>query len=145
MNLKEAAGKLGVSTVTARRWIKAGRLEAMVEPGRFGQEYTITAGAVDKARNTNNVPTAITGIETTIQTAELKSLIAETIQATVGSLMQGIADDSNRKTLEEMRAIMDETQAYMTSIQQKLDILTAKKQATWWTRAKRWLAGMLVK
>lgn len=41
-SLKEAAHRLGVSEVTARRWVKAGKLRA-VQPGR---KYLIPENAI---------------------------------------------------------------------------------------------------
>ena len=39
--LREAAQALGVSTVTVRRYIKAGRLKARLIPSKFGESYII--------------------------------------------------------------------------------------------------------
>ena len=39
--LREAAQALGVSTVTIRRYIKSGKLKAMLVPSKFGDSYII--------------------------------------------------------------------------------------------------------
>lgn len=39
--LREAAQALGVSTVTVRRYIKAGKLKARLIPSKFGESYII--------------------------------------------------------------------------------------------------------
>jgi len=39
--LREAAQALGVSTVTVRRYIKAGKLKAKLTPSKFGESYII--------------------------------------------------------------------------------------------------------
>jgi len=41
MNISQAAGKLGVSVRTVRRYIKAGKIEAEMVKGQFGEEYRI--------------------------------------------------------------------------------------------------------
>ena len=41
MSIAQAAEKLGVSTRTIRRYIKAGKIEAELINGRFGAEYRI--------------------------------------------------------------------------------------------------------
>lgn len=40
-NINEAAKKLGVSTRTVRRYIKAGKIKAELVKGSFGEEYRI--------------------------------------------------------------------------------------------------------
>lgn len=39
--LEKAAGHLGVSTRTVRRWIKSGKLQARLEPGPYGRQYLV--------------------------------------------------------------------------------------------------------
>lgn len=41
LSIAQAASKLGVSTRTVRRYIKAGRIKAGLVTGRFGEEYRI--------------------------------------------------------------------------------------------------------
>ncbi len=41
LNISQAAEKLGVSVRTLRRYIKAGKIEAELVNGRFGEEYRI--------------------------------------------------------------------------------------------------------
>jgi excisionase family DNA binding protein len=41
LTLERAARHLGVSTRTLRRWIKAGKLEAELRPGPYGQQYLV--------------------------------------------------------------------------------------------------------
>jgi hypothetical protein len=41
MDISRAAGELGVSTRTIRRYIKAGKIKAKLVAGRFGPEYLI--------------------------------------------------------------------------------------------------------
>jgi MerR family transcriptional regulator, copper efflux regulator len=39
--IDRAARHLGVSTRTLRRWIKAGKLDAQLQPGPYGQQYVV--------------------------------------------------------------------------------------------------------
>ncbi len=41
LSIAQAASKLGVSTRTVRRYIKAGKIKAELVDGRFGEEYRI--------------------------------------------------------------------------------------------------------
>lgn len=41
LSITQAANKLGVSTRTVRRYIKAGKINAVLVNGRFGEEYRI--------------------------------------------------------------------------------------------------------
>ena len=41
LSIAQAANKLGVSTRTVRRYIKAGKIRAELVDGRFGEEYRI--------------------------------------------------------------------------------------------------------
>jgi excisionase family DNA binding protein len=41
MNISQAAKKLGVSARTIRRYIKAGKIQAEIVSGHFGEEYRI--------------------------------------------------------------------------------------------------------
>jgi hypothetical protein len=141
MNLREAAEKLGISTATARRWIKTGRLEAIAEPGKYGQEYSITAGAVDKAGGIHNAPVLLQAIEPTIKAAELKQIVTDAVQTTVGSLMKGISDESNKQTQEMLVWMMTD----MAAMKQRLDDLTERKKSTRWIRFRKWLSDGLAR
>ncbi len=50
LSLQEAADLLGVHPRTLRRWIIAGRLPAVLIPGRFGGEYRIAEDALEQAK-----------------------------------------------------------------------------------------------
>jgi excisionase family DNA binding protein len=52
--LDKAARHLGVSTRTLRRWIHAGKLQAEMRPGPYGQQYLVPVkqlGAVELVRD----------------------------------------------------------------------------------------------
>lgn len=44
--LEKAAAHLGVSTRTLRRWIKAGKLGARLEPGPYGRQYLVPISGI---------------------------------------------------------------------------------------------------
>ncbi len=58
MTIAQAAGKLGVSSRTIRRYIKSGRIQARLVSGPFGQEYRIPDLPLDlgKARAAEQAP-----------------------------------------------------------------------------------------
>jgi excisionase family DNA binding protein len=56
--LDKAAKHLGVSTRTLRRWIHAGKLQAELRPGPYGQQYLVPLkqlGAVEFVREVEHV------------------------------------------------------------------------------------------
>jgi excisionase family DNA binding protein len=56
--LDKAARHLGVSTRTLRRWIHAGKLQAELRPGPYGQQYLVPLkqlGAVQLVRDVERV------------------------------------------------------------------------------------------
>ena len=56
--LDKAAKHLGVSTRTLRRWIHAGKLQAELRPGPYGQQYLVPLkqlGAVQLVRDVERV------------------------------------------------------------------------------------------
>jgi excisionase family DNA binding protein len=57
-SLDKAATHLGVSTRTLRRWIHAGKLQAELRPGPYGQQYVVPLkqlGAVQLVRDVERV------------------------------------------------------------------------------------------
>jgi excisionase family DNA binding protein len=57
-SLDKAATHLGVSTRTLRRWIHAGKLQAELRPGPYGQQYLVPLkqlGAVQLMRDVERV------------------------------------------------------------------------------------------
>jgi excisionase family DNA binding protein len=57
-SLDKAAKHLGVSTRTLRRWIHAGKLQAELRPGPYGQQYLVPLkqlGAVQLVRDVERV------------------------------------------------------------------------------------------
>jgi excisionase family DNA binding protein len=73
MSIAQAAEKLGVSTRTIRRYIKAGKIKAELISGRFGAEYSIVklplellrkepeGGKLDPSQSTDHVPSQSIG------------------------------------------------------------------------------------
>ena len=59
LTVQEAADVLAVSAETVRRWIRAGRLEAM----RWGRRFRITPAAIRAFQNGNQVKTRDPGAE----------------------------------------------------------------------------------
>jgi excisionase family DNA binding protein len=50
LTISEASAAIGVSERTIRRWIKAGRLPAALQPGPRGQQYVIPTDAIERER-----------------------------------------------------------------------------------------------
>jgi len=59
LSLKEAAEALGISLTTARRWVKAGRLRALIREGPYGPEYIVTQEELERAKRENPAPVTV--------------------------------------------------------------------------------------
>ncbi len=75
MNLKEAAEKLNLAEVTARRWIKTGRLQATKQDGVYGPEYVISPDAVERAKAMNKAPVIIQSNEPAVKIDVCRGLL----------------------------------------------------------------------
>ncbi len=105
MNLKEAAEKLNLAEVTARRWIKTGRLQAEKVEGFYGPEYVISQEAIDRAKEMSRTPVIIQTNEPTATAAEVQRIIERAIDKGIGDRIQAIIEDSNQSILEEVQAL----------------------------------------
>ncbi|PZS07589.1 MAG: hypothetical protein DLM70_03365, partial [Chloroflexi bacterium] len=56
--LEQAAEHLGVSTRTLRRWIHAGKLQAELRPGPYGQQYVVPRDQLGAVRLIHDVERA---------------------------------------------------------------------------------------
>lgn len=86
ITLTEAATRLGISTKTARRWVKVGRLAATLEPGEHGPEYRVAVEALTAAQVVDPAPQPqrVAGVVTADQAALLRALDSlPTLLATV--------------------------------------------------------------
>ncbi len=63
LSVAEAASRLGVNEKTIRRWVKAGRLSAELEPGPYGQQYRIPVDALQTAQQALAVVTVERGAD----------------------------------------------------------------------------------
>ena len=56
LTLTEAADLLGISSWTARRWVREGRLQAEVRAGAYGPQYYVHAAQVEAIRRARQEP-----------------------------------------------------------------------------------------
>lgn len=72
LTISEAARSLGVSSRTVRRFIKAGKIQAELIPGHFGEEYRILElpPELRKPKPADNTP-GQTSIQTPVQVMDI--------------------------------------------------------------------------
>ena len=118
-SISQAAKALGVSTRTVRRFIKAGKLQAELVNGPFGQEYHILElpTNLQKRKAVDNTPTQTPG-QTSIQThVQVMDIIRELQEKNLALAAQlGVATERIRNLENEVK------------------LLTAARQRPWWKR-----------
>jgi len=111
LTISEAARSLGVSSRTVRRFIKSGKIEAVLIPGPFGQEYRILAlpRELQKPKPVDNAPGQTLG--------QVMDIIRELQEKNLALAAQfGAATERIR------------------SLESELKLLTAAAKQPWWKR-----------
>jgi len=103
VDLKEAAGKLGVSETTVRRWIKTGRLQAHIIDGPYGPQYEIDEKAVEAAKNFDKMPVVISGSGGSLP----QEVLIKTIQAAAKEAVSRELLDFKNEVYEIRRQVVD--------------------------------------
>lgn len=122
LSIAQAARSLGVSTRTVRRFIKAGRIQAELLDGPFGQEYRIRElpPGLYKRKPVDNSPEQ-TSVQTPVQVMDIIRELQEKNLALAAQL--GIATERIRNLENEVR------------------LLTTVRQRPWWQRLFTGKAG----
>ena len=119
MTIAQAAKKLGVSTRTVRRYIKAGRIEARLVVGPFGEEYRMDSlpESITSARQTEETSsgTPVQGLENT--PVQAMDIIKELQEKNLALAAQLGAAAERVRTLEN-----------------QLKLLAVPKHKPWWRR-----------
>ncbi len=126
LTVAEAAKSLGVSTRTVRRFIKAGKLQAELVEGPFGQEYRITQLPVDRyARGSLDSTPGQSGGQTPTQTS---------VQGYV-QVMDIVRElqDKNLALAAQLGAATERVR----SLESQVKLLTAARKP-WWNRLVFW-------
>jgi excisionase family DNA binding protein len=118
-SLDTAAKHLGVSTRTLRRWIHAGKLDAELRPGPYGQQYLVPLkqlGAVQLVRDVERVER---GREATAIPQLVDDYLRErddAVRAELAQLRQEV-----RSAVERIQAGQDALLAELRVLRQVLD------------------------
>jgi excisionase family DNA binding protein len=158
ITITEAAARLGISTKTARRWVKTGRLAATLEPGEHGPEYRVAVGALTAAQVVEPAPQPqrVAGVATADQAALLRALDSlPSLLATLESMASDL--QAARREIAELReqvialapanathepAVTHEPEpepAAAPAETQVMETQDASPRRPWW---RRWWAGM---
>lgn len=111
MDLKEAARRLNISEITARRWIKSGRLRARIIEGPYGPQYEIDNEAIEEARNNSKAPVILND-----STLSAGTLIKEIREAVKEEIKGEISIE-----FEEIKKQIAETEERLSSWQEERD------------------------
>jgi excisionase family DNA binding protein len=77
LTLQEAAQQLDISSRTARRWVKEGRLEAEMRPGPYGPQYFIDPEQIKTAQHITDVVSVERQVDMTTLAQVLNSYLDE--------------------------------------------------------------------
>ena len=116
MTIAEVAGKLGLSTRTVRRYIKAGKVEARLVSGPFGEEYRIfdlPSSLSSRPQPVDSTP-GQTLVQTPVQTMDIIKEFQEKNLALAAQL--GIATERIR------------------NLESQVKLLEAARRQPWWKR-----------
>jgi excisionase family DNA binding protein len=117
--LDKAAKHLGVSTRTLRRWIHAGKLEAELRPGPYGQQYLVPLkqlGAVQLVRDMERV-------ERGREAEAIPQLVEDHLRERDDDVRAGLdlLREEVRRAVERIEASQDALLAELRALRQMLD------------------------
>lgn len=117
--LDKAAKHLGVSTRTLRRWIHAGKLQAELRPGPYGQQYLVPLkqlGAVQLVRNVERV-------ERGREAEAIPRMVEEHLRQRDDDVRAGmdLLREEVRRAVERIEASQDVLLAEFRALRQVLD------------------------
>jgi excisionase family DNA binding protein len=127
LSLDEVAQRLGVSSRTARRWIREGKIHAELRPGPTGPEYHVPDSQMETAAAIQTAVEAEDGQVSAAPGESLESYLDER-EGNVISMLEGLRDrleaaTSDQTSLEErlreeMRQIHDQLSAGIEALRQ---------------------------
>ncbi len=123
LSVKEAAARLGVSTRTIRRRIKAGELEASLVDGPYGQEYRIPLAAIQTAQTVTDVIAFNRQTDVNTLALAVAQAISETQQATQAEL---------EALRQQIRVLTETVNKQTQSLEASRQLLEARKP--WYRR-----------
>ena len=123
LSVKAAAARLGVSTRTIRRRIKAGDLEASLVDGPYGHEYRIPLAAIQTAQTVTDVIAFNRQTDVNTLALAIARAIGETQQATRAEL---------EALREQVRVLTEAVNKQTQSLEASRQMLEARKP--WYRR-----------
>lgn len=117
--LDKAAKHLGVSTRTLRRWIHAGKLQAELRPGPYGQQYLVPLkqlGAVQLMRDVERV-------ERGREAEAIPQMVEDHLRQRDEDVRTGmdLLREEVRRAVERIEASQDALLAELRALRQVLD------------------------
>ena len=148
MSIAEAAQALGVSTRTIRRFIKAGKIQANLTPGPFGEEYRIAqfppellkAKGKEELLNQDKTEEKSEG-NGSVQTAS--QAVVRTLENVTGAESQELPQSHPQllelvKKLQEMNlalaAQLGAATERIRNLENQVKLIAAPPRLPWWKR-----------
>jgi excisionase family DNA binding protein len=125
LTLKETSERLKVSERTLRRWIKAGKLQAELVPGAYGDEYRIDEETLGVASQVIDV--------VRIERPTDPMLLGLTVARAVSEAME----EANRPVMAELTELRQSVQTLLERTQPKevaVEVSPEPPKRPWWKR-----------
>ncbi len=113
-SLDKAAKHLGVSTRTLRRWIHAGKLQAELRPGPYGQQYLVPLKQLGAVQLASDVDRAERGREA----AAIPQMVEDHLRQRDDAVLAELA-----QLRQEVRSAVERIEAGQTALLAELRVL----------------------
>lgn len=147
LNLKEAAEALGISLSTARRWVKTGRLRAVMREGPYGPEYVITREELERARRENPVPVTVVSPQTANQQGvtvprewlaqAMRQALEEALSNTLAQATRGLEETLSRQWAGVEQGLRRELAELRTELAATRELLAKQEEERRLAEAER--------
>jgi excisionase family DNA binding protein len=128
-SIEQAAERLGVSSATVRRRIRRGEIQAVKQPGPYGEQYYIPADEINTAQMITNVVPVV---------KQLDALeLAETIGAAIRKENEELRQEMRelRQQLADLKKVQEEREQERDfRIVAQIRAVMEEKKQPWWTR-----------
>ncbi len=140
INLREAATELQISTNTARRWIKSGKLKATLIEGVYGQEYKIEETELARIKEESQQRTTIVHTINNSPNIEVPaSWLLKQLEESITNVVRGQIEHELNNMREENTQLKGYIETRLEERDKKLvntmkSILESRQTKKWWEK-----------